>query len=95
MMGRFFNGMVVGATIALLVAPVRGEEMRRLVRERIDKLSETLPSSTTREQPEPEALSEVKENVRESVTRPDTKVMGQTKPNPKVTGQTKPGSTNT
>ncbi|HCF85885.1 MAG TPA: YtxH domain-containing protein, partial [Ktedonobacter sp.] len=33
-MGRFFNGMLVGAGIALLVAPMRGDEMRQYLRER-------------------------------------------------------------
>ncbi len=79
MMGRFINGMVVGAAIALLVAPKRGDEMRRLVRERLDKLSEQLPGMTSNESI-PEGLSEVRENVRENLNRPNTKVMGQTEP---------------
>ena len=31
-MGRFLNGVMVGIGIGLLVAPMRGEEMQRLVR---------------------------------------------------------------
>ena len=33
-MGRFINGVLVGAAIALLVAPMPGEDLRRLIRER-------------------------------------------------------------
>lgn len=76
-MGRFINGMIVGAAIALLVAPKRGDEMRSLVRERLDKLGEQLPGTAPSESI-PEGLSEVRENVRENLNRPDTKVMGQT-----------------
>jgi gas vesicle protein len=38
-MGRFFNGMLVGAGIALLVAPMRGDEMRQYLRERWENIS--------------------------------------------------------
>ncbi len=76
-MGRFINGVVIGAAIGLLIAPLRGDEMRRLVRERLDKLGGTPPSSTTREQPVPEAHSEAKENVRESMAKPGAKLMGE------------------
>ena len=76
-MGRFINGMIVGAAIALLVAPKRGDEMRSLVRERLDKLGEQLPGTASSESI-PEGLSEVRENVRENLNRPNTKVMGQT-----------------
>lgn len=78
-MGRFINGMIVGAAIALLVAPKRGDEMRSLVRERLDKLGAQLPGTASSESI-PEGLSEVRENVRENLNRPNTKVMGQTEP---------------
>jgi gas vesicle protein len=78
-MGRFINGMIVGAAIALLVAPKRGDEMRSLVRERLDKLGDQLPGTTPNESI-PEGLSEARENVSENLSRPNTKVMGQTKP---------------
>src|SRR5438067_10808768 len=42
-MGRFINGVFVGIGIGLLVAPMRGEEMRRLVRERIQELRGSMP----------------------------------------------------
>jgi gas vesicle protein len=78
-MGRFINGMLVGAAIALLVAPKRGDEMRRLVRERLDKLGGQLPGTTPTESI-PEGLSEVRENVSENLSRPNAKVMGQKEP---------------
>ncbi len=37
-MGRFINGVLIGAGIALLVAPMPGEELRRLVRERFEEM---------------------------------------------------------
>ncbi len=87
-MGRFFNGMVVGAAIALLVAPMRGEEMRRLVSERLNNLGVSLPTSSTNSNASvTETLSEAKENVRENLTEPGANVMGQ----PEVKRTNKPG----
>jgi len=37
-MGRFINGVLVGAAIALLVAPMPGEDLRRLIRERWEEM---------------------------------------------------------
>jgi gas vesicle protein len=45
MMGRFLNGMFIGAGIALLVAPMRGEDMRALLRERFAELRGSLPEN--------------------------------------------------
>ena len=45
MMGRFLNGMFIGAGIALLVAPMRGEDMRALLRERFAALRGSLPEN--------------------------------------------------
>jgi len=42
-MGRFLNGVMVGIGIGLLVAPMRGEEMQRLVRQRYEQLRSNLP----------------------------------------------------
>src|SRR5438067_2048194 len=42
-MGRFLNGVLVGIGIGLLSAPMTGEEMRRLVRERYEDLLGNLP----------------------------------------------------
>ena len=44
-MGRFLNGVLVGIGIGLLVAPMKGEEMRRLVRERYQELQSRLPDN--------------------------------------------------
>jgi len=38
-MGRFINGVLVGAAVALLVAPMPGEDLRRLIRERWEEMS--------------------------------------------------------
>lgn len=45
MMGRFLNGVCIGAGIALLVTPMRGEDMRALLRERFAALRESLPEN--------------------------------------------------
>jgi gas vesicle protein len=42
-MGRFLNGFLVGVGVGLLIAPMRGEEMQRLLRERWQELSANLP----------------------------------------------------
>ena len=42
-MSRFLNGVLVGVGIGLLIAPMKGEEMRRLVRERYVELRSALP----------------------------------------------------
>ena len=44
-MGRFLNGILIGIGIGLLVAPMKGEEMRRLVSERYDMLRSNLPDN--------------------------------------------------
>src|SRR2546423_12956521 len=38
-MGRFINGVLVGAAVALLVAPMPGEDLRRLIRQRWEEMS--------------------------------------------------------
>src|SRR5438105_3137727 len=42
-MGRFLNGLLIGVGIGMLVAPMKGEEMQRLARERLDQLRGSLP----------------------------------------------------
>jgi len=44
-MNSFVKGMLVGAGIGLLVAPMKGEEMRRLVRERFKEIRTNLPEN--------------------------------------------------
>ena len=42
-MGRFVNGVLIGVGVGLLIAPMRGEEMQRLVRQRYQQLRSNLP----------------------------------------------------
>ena len=44
-MGRFFRGLLIGVGVGLLVAPMRGEDMRRLISERYAELREALPNN--------------------------------------------------
>src|SRR5947207_8523910 len=44
-MKSFIRGMLFGVGIGLLVAPMRGEEMRRLVSERLQELRGYLPEN--------------------------------------------------
>ena len=44
-MGRFLNGVLIGVGIGLLVAPMKGEEMRRRVSQRYEELRRNLPDN--------------------------------------------------
>jgi gas vesicle protein len=44
-MGRFFRGFLLGVGVGLLVAPMRGEDMRRLLSERYVELRNSLPDN--------------------------------------------------
>ena len=44
-MGRFFRGLLLGVGIGLLVAPMNGEDMRRLLSERYVELRDALPNN--------------------------------------------------
>src|SRR5579885_3727473 len=44
-MGRFLNGVFIGIGIGLLVAPMKGEEMRRLLSARYQVLRRNLPDN--------------------------------------------------
>src|SRR5260370_37365245 len=44
MMNSFVKGMLLGVGIGLIVAPMKGEEMRRLLRERFEELRANLPA---------------------------------------------------
>ncbi|MBX5458943.1 MAG: YtxH domain-containing protein [Thermogemmatispora sp.] len=44
-MNNFFRGVLVGVGIGLLIAPMRGEEMRRLLGERLQQLRGYLPDN--------------------------------------------------
>ena len=44
-MGRFLNGVLIGVGIGLLVAPMKGEEMRRLLSQRYEELRRNLPDN--------------------------------------------------
>ncbi len=44
-MNNFFKGVLFGVGIGLLVAPMKGEEMRRLLRQRFEELRANLPEN--------------------------------------------------
>ena len=44
-MKHFVRGMIVGVGIGMLVAPMRGEEMRSLLRQRFAELRSSLPEN--------------------------------------------------
>ena len=44
-MKSFFRGMLVGVGVGLLVAPMRGQDMRNLLRERFEELRGYLPEN--------------------------------------------------
>src|SRR5690242_15599198 len=41
-MGRFLNGVIVGVGVGLLIVPMSGKEMQRLVRQRYEQLLSNL-----------------------------------------------------
>jgi gas vesicle protein len=45
LMNNFMKGLLFGVGIGLLVAPMRGEELRKLVGERVDELRGYLPEN--------------------------------------------------
>ncbi len=68
-MGRFLNGVLVGLGIGLLVAPMKGEEMRRLVRERYEELRSTLPDNEQLKQAGQQMASQVKDYAQQAATQ--------------------------
>ena len=44
-MGNFLNGILIGAGIGLLAAPMRGEEMRKLLTQRFSEIRSSLPEN--------------------------------------------------
>jgi gas vesicle protein len=44
-MNSFFKGILLGVGVGLLVAPMKGEEMRRLINERLNELQGYLPEN--------------------------------------------------
>lgn len=44
-MGRFLNGVLIGIGIGLLLAPMKGEDMRRQLRESFEELQSNLPDN--------------------------------------------------
>lgn len=60
-MNNFFKGVILGVGIGLLVAPKKGEEMRRLVRERYEELRTNLSQN--------EQLSQYAQQVSDRVSQ--------------------------
>jgi gas vesicle protein len=44
-MNNFFKGILLGAGVGLLIAPMKGEEMRRMLSERFNELRGYLPEN--------------------------------------------------
>jgi len=60
-MNSFLKGMIVGVGIGLLVAPMRGEEMRRQLSDRLDTVRGYLPEN--------EQMNEYVQQVSDRVTQ--------------------------
>jgi gas vesicle protein len=65
-MGRLMNGVLIGIGIGLLVAPMKGEEMRRLVSQRYEELRSSLPDN--------EQLKQAGQQVASGVSQTASKV---------------------
>ncbi|RAQ94820.1 YtxH domain-containing protein [Thermogemmatispora tikiterensis] len=76
-MNNFFRGVLVGVGIGLLIAPMRGEEMRRLLGERLQQLRGYLPDNEQLNEYVQQASSRVSQtagNVKEYVRQAATRV---------------------
>ena len=60
-MNNFFKGILVGAGIGLLVAPMRGEEFRKMLAQRFSELSNSMPQN--------EQLSQYTQQVSNTVSQ--------------------------
>jgi gas vesicle protein len=67
-MNRFVRGMLVGIGIGLLVAPMKGEEMRRLLAERFAELRGYLPEN--------EQLNQYAQQVSDRVSQTGSNLKG-------------------
>ena len=65
-MGRLMNGVLIGIGIGLLVAPMKGEEMRRLVNERYGELRSNLPDNEQLKQAGQQVASSVSQTARKA-----------------------------
>lgn len=67
-MNNFFKGMLIGVGVGLLVAPMKGEEMRRLLGERASELRGYLPEN--------EQLDMYKQQVSDRVSQTASNLKG-------------------
>ena len=78
-MGRFLNGIIVGVGVGLLIAPMRGEEMQRLVRQRYEQLLSNLPEKEQLRQASQQVaagLSQSASVVKDATQQAATRVQG-------------------
>ncbi|MBX5451083.1 YtxH domain-containing protein [Thermogemmatispora sp.] len=78
-MNNFFRGVLVGVGIGLLIAPMRGEEMRRLLGERLQQLRDSLPENEQLNeyvQQVSHRVSQTASNVKEYARQAATRVRG-------------------
>jgi gas vesicle protein len=81
-MGRFLNGVLIGVGIGMLVAPMKGEEMQRLVRERLDQLRGSLPDKEQLKQTGQQVASRASQTastLKDAAQQTATKVASTTK----------------
>ena len=82
-MARLMNGVLIGIGIGLLVAPMKGEEMRRLVSQRYEELRSSLPDN--------EQLKQAGQQVASGVSQTASKVKDYTQ---QATSQVKTAGSN-
>lgn len=60
-MGRFLRGLLLGMGLGLIFAPMRGQEMRRMLSERLQSLRAQLPNSEQLPRPAQQAANQLQE----------------------------------
>ena len=63
-MGSFFRGILIGIGLGFLFAPMPGQQMRRLVNERFQKLSRSVPQNGQLQQTSQQAVDQVAQTAK-------------------------------
>ncbi len=95
-MGSFFRGILIGIGLGFLFAPMPGQQTRRLVSERLQQISRSLPSNGQLQQASQQAVDQVTQTaktVKDSVVQAMPATQQPTSTVQQTASQTKPKAT--